>query len=84
MGYGHGLSLSSGSDGKPSKSEFTMGTHVVYKTRTGRRMAGQVVGPDQDYFPPPTFVFVSFPSTGFTHLLPVADLELTEGVSNGR
>jgi len=36
-----------------------------------------VVGPDQDYFPSPTSVFVSFPS-GFTHLLRVDDLELAE------
>jgi len=28
-------------------------------------------------------VFVWFPSSGFTHLLPVVDLEVAEGVSNG-
>lgn len=60
------------------KSEFVTGTYVIYKTRDGRRLRGQVVGPDQNYFPSPLSVFVSFPSTGFTNLLDVEDLELAE------
>lgn len=60
------------------KSEFVTGRYVIYKTRDGRRLHGQVVGPDQNYFPSPLSVFVSFPSTGFTHLLDVEDLELAE------
>ena len=57
------------------KSEFLTGTWVIYKAPDGRRVRGQVVGPDQDYFPSPLAVFVSFPS-GFTHLLDVEYLEL--------
>lgn len=81
MGYGHGLSLPNGSHGNPPRSEFVTGTWVIYKTRDGRRVPGQVVGPDQDYFPAPDEVFVSLPSTGFTLLLPVTALELAKGVS---
>jgi hypothetical protein len=66
------------SDGDLSKSKLLTGTYVIYKTRDGRRVRGQVVGPDQDYFPSPLSVFVSFPSTSFTHLLDVEDLELAE------
>ncbi|MGH3798883.1 MAG: hypothetical protein ACRDTD_01900 [Pseudonocardiaceae bacterium] len=65
-------------EGKPAKSAFVTGTSVIYKARDGRLVRGQVVGPDQDYFPSPAEVFVSFPSTGFTLLLPVTALELAE------
>jgi len=66
------------------KSAFVTGTRVVYTTRDGRRVCGEVVGPDQDYFPSPISVFVSLPSTGFTLLLAVERLELAEAVpSNG-
>ncbi len=71
---GHSLNPS---DGDLPKSEFLTGTYVIYKTRDGRRVQGQIVGPDQNYFPSPLAVFVSFPS-GFTHLLGVEDLELAE------
>lgn len=81
MGYGHGFSLSGGSDGK--KSEFTTYTWVRYTTKDGRKLRGQVVGPDQNFFPSPANVFVSFPSTGFTHLLPVTELELAVPGSGG-
>lgn len=37
---------------------------------------GEVVGPDQTYFPSPAEVFVAFPQTGFTLLLPVGELEI--------
>ncbi len=60
------------------RSEFLTGRWVIYKTSNGRRLRGQIVGPDQNYFPSPFSVFVSFPSTGFTHLLYVEDLELAE------
>lgn len=83
MTYGHGLSISDQPHGKPAKSDFVTGTRVIYKTRSGRRVPGQIVGPDQDYIPSPADVFVSFPSSGFTHLLPVSDLEVAEEVSNG-
>ncbi len=65
-------------EGKPAKSAFVTGTRVIYKTRDGRGVCGQVVGPDQDYFPSPAEVFVWFPSTGFALLLPVTALELAE------
>lgn len=52
------------------------GTRVVYRTRDERRVPGTVVGPDQDFFPSPVEVFVSFPSSGLTRLLPISDLEL--------
>ncbi|MGH4016517.1 MAG: hypothetical protein ACRDSL_21815 [Pseudonocardiaceae bacterium] len=64
------------SDGYLPKSEFVTGTRVVYTTRDGRKVRGQVVGPDQDYFPSPVEVFVSFPHTGFTLLVPVTQLEV--------
>lgn len=83
MSYGHSLSIANGRGGKPAESAFVIGTHVIYKTRSGRRVPGQVVGPDQDYFPSPDEIFVSFPSTGLTHLLPVADLEVAQGSSDG-
>ncbi len=54
------------------------GSIAIYKTRDGRRVRGQAVGPGQDYFPSPLSVFVSFPSTGFTYLLDVADVELAD------
>lgn len=78
MSYGHGPNL-----GTAPKSAFVMGTHVIYKTPNGRRVPGTVVGPDQNYFPSPAHVFVSFPSSRFTHLLPVSDLEVAEGAANG-
>ncbi|MCA1675300.1 MAG: hypothetical protein LC799_24965 [Actinobacteria bacterium] len=81
MGYGHGLSLSGGSHGK--RSEFTTYTWVRYTTQDGRMLRGQVVGPDQNFFPSPDNVFVSFPSTGFTHLVPVTELELDVPASTG-
>ena len=83
MTYGHGLSISGLPQGKPVKSAFITGTRVIYQTQSGRRVPGQVVGPDQYYFPSPSEVFVSFPSSGFTHLLPVGDLEVAEGTSKG-
>lgn len=83
MSYGHGLSIFGRPHGKPPKAAFVTGTLVIYKTRNGRRVPGQVVGPDQDYTPSPVDVFVWFPSSGFTHLLPVVDLEVTEGVFMG-
>ena len=83
MSYGHGLSISGEPHGKPAESAFVTGTPVIYQTRSGRRVPGQVVGPDQDYFPSPAEVFVSFPSSGFTHLLPIGDLEVAEWTSNG-
>lgn len=70
--------VSHGPNGKPAKSAFVTGTWVIYKERNGRRVRGQVVGPDQDYFPSPLSVFVSFPSTGFVQLLNVENLELAE------
>jgi hypothetical protein len=76
MGYGHGLILNGSGDG-PKKSEFIAGVWVSCVTKGGRRVCGQVVGPDQNHFPSPLSVFVSFPS-GFTHLLNVKDLELVE------
>lgn len=83
MSYGYGPSIFGQPHGKPVKSAFATGTHVIYKARSGQRAQGQVVGPDQDYFPSPAEVFVSFTSSGFTHLLPVGDLEVAEGVSKG-
>ena len=83
MSYGHGGSISDQPYGTPVKSAFVAGTHVIYKTRSGQRVPGQVLGPDQDFFPSPAEVFVSVSSIGFTHLLPVDDLEVAEGVSKG-
>lgn len=57
------------------RSAFVTGTRVVYRTRDERRVPGTVVGPDQDFFPSPVEVFVSFPASGLTRLLPVSDLE---------
>lgn len=76
MSYGHGLSISNEPSRKPAKSAFVTYTWVTYTTPDGRTLRGQVVGPDQDYFPSPAAVFVSFPSTGFTRLLEVADLAI--------
>jgi hypothetical protein len=81
MGYGHGLRLSGGSHGK--KSEFTTHTWVHYTTKDGRKLRGQVVGPDQSLFPSSEKLFVSFPSTGFTQLVPVTELELVVPGSSG-
>ena len=67
-----------------AKSAFVTGTRVVYKTRDGRRVPGTVMGPDQNYFPSPIEVFVSFPSSGLTHLVPVGDLELDLGTGDGQ
>lgn len=58
------------------KSAFVTGTRVIYNTSDGRQVRGQVVGPDQTYFPSPIEVFVSFPSTGLTLLVPVTKLEV--------
>ena len=79
MSYGHIPSISSQPHGKPAGSAFVTGTRVIYRTHDGRRVPGQVVDPDQNYFQSPAFVFVSFPSSGFTHLLPVGGLELADG-----
>lgn len=78
MSYGHGPNM-----GPASQSVFVMGARVIYNTPSGRRVPGTVVGPDQNYFPSPAHVFVSFPSSGFTDLLPVGDLELAEETENG-
>jgi len=83
MSYGHGPSMATKHHGKTAQSTFVMGTHVIYKTPSGRRVPGQIIGPDQNYFPSPDDVFVSFLSTGFTHLLPVADLEIAQGLPDG-
>lgn len=83
MTYGHGSSIFNKFNGKPAKSAFVMGTRVIYETWSGKRAPGQAVGPDQDYFPSPNSVFVSFPLTGFTHLLPVTDLEVAERAADG-
>ena len=60
------------------QSEFLAGRYVTYKRADGYRVCGQIVGPDQTYFPSPLSVFVSFPSTGFTHLLDIELLELAD------
>ena len=57
-----------------SPDAFVTGTRVLYRTRDGRQAPGTLVGPDQNYFPSPAEVFVSFPASGFTRLLPVSDL----------
>lgn len=59
-----------------AESAVLTGTHVLLTTRDGWRLPGQVVGPDQKYSPAPNEVFVSFPQTGFTLLVPVAVLEI--------
>lgn len=68
MSHGHGT----GVDNQPAKPAFVKGTHVMFIAGNGRRL----IGPDQDFFPSPDEVFVSFPATGFTVLLPVTDLEV--------
>lgn len=83
MNYGHGSNIASGRNGKPNKSAFVMGARVIYKTSSGRAVSGHVVGPDQDYFRSPENIFVSFPSTGFTRLLSVGDLEIVERAADG-
>jgi len=75
MSYGHGLDIA---DGEPLKSAFVIDAYVIYTTADGRRLRGRVVGPDQDYFPSPESVFVSFPATGFTQLHYVTDLEIVK------
>jgi len=75
MSYGDGPNIA---DGGPRKSAFVIDTYVIYTTPDGRWLRGQVVGPDQDYFPSPESVFVSFSSTGFTELLYVTDLEIVK------
>lgn len=67
-----------------AKSVFVTGTRVLYTTRDGQRVPGIVMGPDQNTFPASIHVFVSFPSSGLTHLLPVTDLELAEGAGDGQ
>lgn len=78
MSYGHGPSIANLPAGKPPKSAFMAGTHVVFTTGDGRRLYCEVVGPDQAYFPSPRSVFVSFPATGFMKLLYVTDLEIVK------
>lgn len=80
MGYEHGYNIV---NSQRPKSAFVTGTHVSYATRDGRKVSGQIVGPDQDYFPSPAEVFVSFPSTGFTLLVPVDDLETASRKAEG-
>ncbi len=75
MSYGHGPNIA---DDEPCKSAFVIDAYVIYTASDGRRLRGQVVGPDQDYFPSPESVFVSLPGTGFTKLIYVTDLELVE------
>ena len=74
MGYGHGPNLLT-----TAKPAFVTETRVVYQTRDGRWVPGIVMGPDQDYFPSPAEVFVSFPCTGLTRQVPVGDLEPVKG-----
>lgn len=76
MRYGHGAGIDQQSAGKLTRSVFVTGTRVMFTAGNGRRLLGEIVGPDQDFFPSPDEVFVSFPATGFTRLLPVADLEV--------
>ena len=61
--------------GDLQKSEFLPGRYITYKAGKPEERRGQIVGPDQKYFPSPLSVFVAFPS-GFTHLLDVEKLEL--------
>ncbi|MGH3903389.1 MAG: hypothetical protein ACRDTE_04230 [Pseudonocardiaceae bacterium] len=58
------------------KSAFVAHTRVRYTTTEGRCLLGEVVGPDQKFFPSPGEVFVSFAATGRTCLLPVTDLTI--------
>jgi hypothetical protein len=53
-----------------------MGARVIYTAKNGQRLHGEVVGPDQRYFPSPREVFVSLPTTGFTLLIPITKLTL--------
>lgn len=76
MNYEDGASIDNQPTSRPLKSAFVIGTRVIYTTRNGRRLLGEIVGPDQDFFPSPDEVFVSFPVTGFTLLLPVTELEI--------
>lgn len=76
MSYGNGADIDKQSAGKFAKSDFVTGTRVMFTTVKGRRLLGEIAGPDQDFFPSPDEVFVSFPATGFTRLLPVTDLEI--------
>ncbi|MGH8545590.1 MAG: hypothetical protein ACREX3_18595 [Gammaproteobacteria bacterium] len=58
------------------KTAFVAHTRVRYTTSAGGYLRGEVVGPDQTYFPSPVEVFVSFAATGRTCLLPVTDLTI--------
>lgn len=58
------------------KTAFVAPTRVQYTTSDGRYLRGEVVGPDQKYFPSPGEVFVSLAATGRTCLLPVTDLTI--------
>ncbi|HEX2297630.1 MAG TPA: hypothetical protein VHH34_03775, partial [Pseudonocardiaceae bacterium] len=66
-----------------AKSAFVNGAHVIVPTKDGWGLLGQIVGPDQGYFPSPHEVFVSFPQTGFTLLVPVAALEIARPMDQG-
>ncbi|HEU0088009.1 MAG TPA: hypothetical protein VFQ77_10220 [Pseudonocardiaceae bacterium] len=90
MTYGHAGNLANLPNGKPGKSAFVTGTWVIWSGKqswlpSDRPLRGQVVGPDQDYFPSPDEVFVSLPQTGLTLLLPVTELKVifpqVEGIS---
>lgn len=76
MSYGHGASIDHRPTGMSPKSAYVTGTRVLFTTGNGRRLLGEIAGPDQNFFPSPDEVFVSFPATGFTRLLPVTDLEI--------
>jgi hypothetical protein len=81
MSYGHVHNLANLPNGNPGKSEFVTGTWVIWSGKkswlpSDRPLRGQVVGPDQDYFPSPSSVFVSFPETGFALLLYVTELKV--------
>lgn len=75
MSYGHGAGIDKPA-GKLAKSAFVMGTRVMFTAGDGRRLLGEIAGPDQGFFPSPDEVFVAFPVTGCTRLLPVTDLEV--------
>lgn len=84
VSYGYGPSIANLANDKPVKpvkSAFVTYTWVIWSGKRGfirsdRPLRGQVVGPDQNYFPSPDEVFVNFPATGFVLLLPVTELEV--------
>lgn len=73
---GHGASTGNQPHRQAPKSAFVTGTCVMFTTGNRRQFPGEIVGPDQDYYPSPDEVLVSFPVTGCTLLLPVTDLEI--------